>query len=148
MNLMRPALPAVAAVFLMWAVEARADWAQSTDVMVVKASPANDEPQVQNPPSFTWSRHPSAPARYDFQILKSDGVTVALTGSTSRNWFLPTKALPAGTYFWKVRPAGTSLSAEFLVLFDVGCKNHRPVVTTSSTGVRTVTVGSQSFVLN
>ena len=50
-----------------------------------------------------------------------------------------------------VLPAGAGVQAEFLVVFDVGCKRPAMNVVANGTGVgatRTVTVGSQSITLN
>jgi hypothetical protein len=99
---------ALAAVLssLLFSFNAHADWAQSTDPLVVQAAPANGQVQAQNPPGFTWSRHPTGPASYDIQITPAGGSGVTYT--TDRNWYLPTKALAMGNYTWRVRPSGSS----------------------------------------
>jgi hypothetical protein len=96
---------AVALTSLLCSLSARADWAQSTDPLVVQPAPANGQVQAQNPPGFAWARHPSGPASYDIQITQVGGSSTLAT--TDRNWYLPTKALPLGSYTWRVRPSGT-----------------------------------------
>jgi hypothetical protein len=97
---------AAALTSLLWPVVARADWAQSTDPLVVRANPSRDEVQLQNPPTFTWARHPSGATRYEIQITPKGG---APAGSTvERNWYLPTRVLAPGDYTWRVRPAGSN----------------------------------------
>ncbi|UTY60551.1 DUF4962 domain-containing protein [Massilia sp. erpn] len=59
--------------------------------------------QAQNPPGFSWARHPSKPATYTVEITGPSGVLPVAT--VTRNWYLPSKALPAGTYSWRVRPS-------------------------------------------
>jgi len=90
---------------LLWPVVARADWAQSTDPLVVRANPASGEVQLQNPPTFTWARHPGGAARYDIQVAPKGGSPTSST--VDRNWYLPAKALAPGDYTWRVRPAGS-----------------------------------------
>ena len=41
-----------------------ADWALSTDPAVVRPAPDNYQLQAQNPPGFTWARHPLNPPGY------------------------------------------------------------------------------------
>jgi hypothetical protein len=90
---------------LLWPFSARADWTQSSDPLVVRTNPSNGEVQLQNPPTFTWARHPGA-ARYEIQILPKDGAPVGAT--VDRTWYLPAKSLAQGDYTWRVRPAGSS----------------------------------------
>ena len=97
---------AVVASSLLWSLNARADWAQSTDPLVVQPAPTNGQVQAQNPPGFTWARYPTGPASYDIQITPAGGSPVTYT--TDRNWYLPTKALAMGNYTWRVRPTGSS----------------------------------------
>ena len=99
---------AVAAVLssLMWSFSAHADWARSTDPLVVRPAPDNGAAQAQNPPGFTWARHPTGPASYDVEITPVGGT--ALKATVNRNWYLPTKALAAGNYTWRVRPSGST----------------------------------------
>lgn len=85
---------------------AHADWAQSTDAMVVRPAPFNMDVQVQNPPSFTWARHPTNFTSYTLEIRS--GATVVRTYTSTRNWYLPSKALPPGTYTWRVRPTSST----------------------------------------
>lgn len=82
---------------------AHADWATSTDPLVVVATPADLRVQVQNPPTFAWPRHSTNPASYVLEVRS--GTTVVRTYTASRNWYLPSQALPNGTYSWRVRPA-------------------------------------------
>jgi hypothetical protein len=91
---------------LLWSFSAHADWAQSTDPLVVQPSPDNSQVQAQNPPGFTWARHPSGPAAYDIEITPVGGTPVKAT--VDRNWYLPNKALAMGNYTWRVRPAGST----------------------------------------
>ena len=86
---------------------AKADWAASSDPLVVKPRPSNGDLQPQNPPGFTWARHPGGPARYEVDIL-ADGAATPSKATVERNWYLPTRALAAGSYTWRVRPAGSS----------------------------------------
>ncbi|GAB3473766.1 alginate lyase [Massilia terrae] len=97
---------ALAVSSLLFGANARADWAQSTDPLIIKAAPANGDVQVQNPPGLTWARYPTGPASYEVQITPNGGVPVSAT--VTRNWYLPSKALPPGTYSWRVRPTGSS----------------------------------------
>ena len=85
-------------------LNAHADWAQATDPLIVQPGPAGGAVQAQNPPGFTWARHPAGPAAYDIEITPAGGApTVAVV---ERNWYLPAKALPLGNYTWRVRPSG------------------------------------------
>jgi hypothetical protein len=86
---------------------ARADWAQSTDALVVHVLPANGESQPQNPPSFTWARHATGPATYEVEITLN-GSTAPIRATVDRNWYLPTTALPNGNYTWRVRPSNST----------------------------------------
>ena len=87
-------------------LNARADWAQSTDPLIVQPGPSNNAVQAQNPPGFTWARHPAGPAAYEIEITPVGGApTKAIV---ERNWYLPSKALPLGNYTWRVRPNGSS----------------------------------------
>lgn len=87
-------------------LHAHADWAQATDPLIVQPSPANSAIQAQNPPGFTWARHPTGPAAYDIDITPAGGAPIVAV--VKRNWYLPTKALPLGNYTWRVRPTGSS----------------------------------------
>jgi hypothetical protein len=91
---------------LLCSFSARADWAQSTDPLVVQPAPANGQVQAQNPPGFAWARYPTGPASYEIEITQQGGASVKAT--VERNWYLPTKALALGNYTWRVRPAGSS----------------------------------------
>ncbi|MET3132120.1 hypothetical protein AAKU55_002390 [Oxalobacteraceae bacterium GrIS 1.11] len=84
-----------------------ADWATSADPTVVHALPSDSRTQPQNPPGFTWSRHASNPTSY---VIEITGKTIQ-TYTTDRNWFLPTTALPAGHYTWRVRPGTAAAGA-------------------------------------
>ncbi|ALK96307.1 heparinase [Massilia sp. WF1] len=98
----------VAAAFssLLWPLGAHADWAQSSDPLVVRANPSSGEAQLQNPPTFTWARHPGGAAHYDIEITREGGAPV--TATVDRNWYLPTRSLVQGRYTWRVRPAGSN----------------------------------------
>jgi hypothetical protein len=96
----------VALASLLCSFSARADWAQSNDPLVVRTKPANSEVQLQNPPTFTWARHPGGAARYDIQIAPEDGSP--LTATVDRNWYLPARSLVPGSYTWRVRPTGST----------------------------------------
>jgi hypothetical protein len=107
MNFPRTGLAhAAALVALLLSMDARADWAQSSDPLVIKAAPADSQVQPQNPPAFTWARHPAGPASYEIEITPVGGSPVKAV--VNRNWYLPTKALALGKYTWRVRPAGTT----------------------------------------
>lgn len=86
--------------------QVRADWAQSADPLAVVPGPANSQLLAQNPPTFTWSRHPTNPTSYVIEIYA--GNSLVSTFTSKRNWYLPAKALPYGTYTWRVRPATLS----------------------------------------
>lgn len=102
----RALLTSAAWLLFPYSQQAHADWAESTDIMIVRPAPVNMAVQVQNPPSFTWARHPTNNASYTLEIRS--GTTVVRTYTTTRNWLLPPVALPAGTYTWRVRPTNTS----------------------------------------
>jgi hypothetical protein len=92
---------------LLLAGAARADWAESSDPLVVKPRPANGDNQPQNPPGFTWARHAAGPAQYVVEILAA-GSSSPLAVTVARNWYLPSRAMAAGSYSWRVRPANSS----------------------------------------
>ena len=73
---------------LLWSFSARADWAQSTDPLIVQPAPANGAVQAQNPPGFAWARYPTGPASYEIEITPVGGPPVKAT--VDRNWSLPT----------------------------------------------------------
>jgi len=107
MNFPRKGMAVLAALAAMLcSFSARADWAQSTDPLIVQPNPANSAVQAQNPPAFFWARHPSGPAAYEIEITPSGGAPVKAT--VDRNWYLPTKALALGNYTWRVRAAGAN----------------------------------------
>jgi len=100
---------AVALTSLLCSFSARADWAQSTDPLVVQPAPANGQVQAQNPPGFAWARYPTGPASYVIEITPAGGAPI--TATVDRNWYLPTKAMALGNYTWRVRPSnGTDWS--------------------------------------
>ncbi|MDC8757614.1 DUF4962 domain-containing protein [Janthinobacterium fluminis] len=70
---------------------------------MIKPTPDFLQVQPQNPPSFAWARHRTLPPSYTVE-LSSGGVVVA-TYTSTRGFLLPSKALPAGTYSWRVRPS-------------------------------------------
>jgi hypothetical protein len=86
---------------------AHADWAESSDPLVVKPKPANGDNQPQNPPGFTWARHPTGPAQYEVEITAAGSGTPTRV-VVDRNWYLPTKAFAAGSYSWRVHPVNSS----------------------------------------
>jgi hypothetical protein len=106
MSFHRKALGAAAAFTLLCSLDARADWAQSLDPLVVQPSPANSQVQAQNPPSFIWARYPTGPASYVVEVTSAGGTPV--TATVTRNWYLPTKALAMGNYTWRVRPGDST----------------------------------------
>jgi len=81
-----------------------ADWAEVADLYVVRPAPLDRQIQPQNPPAFAWARYPSAtkPTSYTLEVSK-DGLVVARYTST-RNFYLPSKAFESGQYTWRVRP--------------------------------------------
>ncbi|MDL2354321.1 MAG: heparinase II/III family protein [Pseudomonadota bacterium] len=96
----------LAASTLLLCVNARADWAQSTDVLVINPAPALGQVQAQNPPGFTWARHPTGPAQYEVEVTLAGAAPVSTL--VERNWYLPAKALAIGNYSWRVRPLGST----------------------------------------
>jgi hypothetical protein len=92
---------------LLLCASAHADWVQSSDPLVVNPSPAMNQVQAQNPPGFTWARHPTGPAKYELEIAPASGGAPTRV-VVDRNWYLPSKALALGSYTWRVRP-GTSV---------------------------------------
>ncbi|UMR28359.1 heparinase II/III family protein [Massilia sp. MB5] len=85
------------------ALPSHADWALSADPVAVKPKPEQMQVQPQNPPAFTWSRHPLKPASYTVEV--KSGSTVIATYTTKRNFYLPSKAFAAGSYTWRVTPS-------------------------------------------
>jgi hypothetical protein len=107
MQFNRKSLVAAAAFASLFAsVNARADWVQSTDPLVVQAKPEMNQVQAQNPPGFTWARHSTGPASYEVEVTPVGGTPTKTI--VNRNWYLPTKALALGNYTWRVRPVGTN----------------------------------------
>ncbi|MDB5753706.1 MAG: heparinase [Massilia sp.] len=98
--------PLLAMSSLLLCMNARADWALSGDVLVVRPAPEQGAVQPQNPPGFTWARHPAGPAQYEVEITRQGAPPVSAI--VERNWYLPTKAMANGNYSWRVRPAGTT----------------------------------------
>jgi hypothetical protein len=100
---------AQAAVFssLLFSLQAHADWAQSADPLIIQPGPVDTQVQAQNPPSFTWARHPSGPASYELEITPS-GTGAPIRVTVERNWYLPTTAMALGNYSWRVRPSGST----------------------------------------
>jgi hypothetical protein len=95
------------ATLLLCGGAAHADWAESGDPLVVKPKPANGDKQPQNPPGFTWARHPAGPAQYEIEILAA-GSSTPTRVVVDRNWYLPANAFPMGNYSWRVRPLNSS----------------------------------------
>jgi hypothetical protein len=96
---------AVAAALLV-SFNARADWAQSIDPLVIQPAPRDNLVQAQNPPGFTWARYPSGPASYQVELTLAGSAPTYAT--VERNWYLPNAALPLGNYSWRVRPSGST----------------------------------------
>jgi hypothetical protein len=95
--------------------QSHAEWAESSDALAIKPLPSNAQRQVQNPPSFSWSRHPSNPASY---IIEIQGGGTTTTATVNRNWYLPVHAFVAGQYSWRVRPSTStdwSTSRKFVI---------------------------------
>jgi len=90
---------------VLWPLRAHVDWARSPDPLVVQANPADGAAQRQNPPTFTWARHPGGADRYEIRIAPPHGPPFGAT--VERNWYLPMRALAPGDYTWRVRPAGS-----------------------------------------
>jgi hypothetical protein len=76
---------------------ARADWVESRDPLVVKAMPSPNTVPPQNPPSFSWARYPGAAGGYEIEIA-SDDRSFLTTTAVDRNWYLPSTVLPTGSY--------------------------------------------------
>ena len=92
---------------LLLSLHAHADWTQSTDPLIIQPGPVDPQVQAQNPPGFTWARHPSGPASYDLEITPS-GAGTPIRVTVERNWYLPPTAMALGNYSWRVRPTGTT----------------------------------------
>ena len=99
---------------LLLCMNARADWAQSTDVLVVKPGPALGQVQAQNPPGFTWARHPTGPAQYEVEITlarrRADHAPSSSATGTCRPRPWPT-ATTAGACARSARPTGRRRAA-------------------------------------
>jgi len=107
MEFQRKSLILAAALASLFAsVNARADWVQSTDPLVIQAKPEMNQVQAQNPPGLTWARHATGPASYEVEITPVGGSPTKVI--VDRNWYLPSKALALGNYTWRVRPVGSS----------------------------------------
>ncbi len=86
--------------------QVHADWAQAVTPLEIRTVPENNLIQPQNPPTFSWSRHAQNPASYVIEV-RSNGAVVR-TYTSTRSWYLPSKALPLGEYTWRVRPSTTT----------------------------------------
>jgi hypothetical protein len=84
---------------------AAADWAESSDPLVVSPAPRDGSEEIQNPPGFSWARAPGAQG-YEL-VLRGPG-NEEQVWQASRNWFLPSSHLKPGEYTWKVRPKGSN----------------------------------------
>ncbi|RFP09617.1 MULTISPECIES: heparinase II/III family protein [unclassified Duganella] len=95
----------VALAFSLVAGASRADWAESTDMSIVRPAPTDAQSQVQNPPAFAWARYPTGikPASYTLEV--SSGGKVYATFTAYRNFYLPSVTFPAGQYTWRVKPS-------------------------------------------
>ena len=110
-------LPALVVLASLAGPQAHADWAQSTDPLIIAARPTNLQIQAQNPPTYTWARYPTTVTGYTLEIRSSAGAVVA-TYTTDRNWYLPSATLPVGSYSWRVRPTNNtdwSTARQFVV---------------------------------
>jgi hypothetical protein len=85
---------------------ARADWVVAPEFEAVRPLPDKNQVQPQNPPSFSWSRHKLAVPGYVIEVKAANGSTT--TYNATRNWYLPSKALAAGAYTWRVRPSNST----------------------------------------
>lgn len=88
-----------------------ADWTVSSDPAAVRPTPAKLEVVVQNPPSFAWSRLPTATSAttYVLEVTREGASTPTATYTgLKRNWHLPSAVFQPGTYIWKVRPTAES----------------------------------------
>lgn len=87
----------------------RADWAESTDISVVRPAPSDLLPQPQNPPAFTWARFATKipPTQYKLEI--SQGGKVVATYFTKRSFYLPSTRMAEGTYTWRVLPDNSTV---------------------------------------
>lgn len=93
---------AAAALMATLCGQARADWAQAATPLEIKTLPANLAAQAQNPPTFSWSRYSTSPPSYTIELYLN-GV-LQTTYTSTRNWYMPSHALPVGTYSWRVTP--------------------------------------------
>lgn len=110
---------ALAVVLACASAPSHADWAQSIYPNYMPPMPTNRQAQSQNPPAFTWSKYPGDASKYlvDIQAETTPGSNVykslsATYYETTRNFYLPSMALPAGNYQWRVTPAGTLASGK------------------------------------
>ena len=92
---------------LFLSLQAHADWAQSLDPLIIQPGPVETQVQAQNPPGFTWARHPDGPASYELEITPA-GTGAPVRVTVERNWYLPPTAMALGSYSWRVRPTGTT----------------------------------------
>jgi hypothetical protein len=82
-----------------------ADWATSTNIEAVRPAPDKMQLQPQNPPGFSWSRHPTATSSTWYLVIITPPTGTPIKAAVSRNWLLPTKQFTAaGIYTWKVAP--------------------------------------------
>ncbi|MQA19995.1 heparinase II/III domain-containing protein [Rugamonas rivuli] len=92
------------------AATAPVEWvtAAAADPYTVQPGPTNLMPQPQNPPAFAWPRYPVYPKPPGYILEVSSGGVVIGTYTTTRNFYLPSKAMTAAatgtTYSWRVRP--------------------------------------------
>jgi len=86
------------------------DWTLPTAANVIQAQPSNLAVQANNPPGFSWPMYQFKPAVYDFELTGPGSAAPVVTSGITRNWYLPTTPLAAGTYSWRVR-ASAPLSA-------------------------------------
>jgi hypothetical protein len=115
-----------------------ADWVttRSSSPEIVKPAPEQVLLQVQNPPSFAWPRHANYPAQYVVEILPAGGI--ASSHTVSRNFLLPSSALPLGNYEWRVRPLSTPLDWSDKRPFTIDSNSRNFIVPASSELATTV----------
>ncbi|MDC8758272.1 heparinase II/III domain-containing protein [Janthinobacterium fluminis] len=86
----------------------QSDWSVSTDPSVVRAAPAGNQVQAQNPPGFAWPRFVDArrvaASSYNVRVVGTNGTSGSYEFVVKRNWLLPEQALAAGDYQWQVKP--------------------------------------------
>lgn len=101
---MRASATGVALFLGLLAGPSRADWAESTDMAVVRPMPSALAVQAQNPPAFTWARYKGGTGVTSYTVEVSKDGAVYATYTANRNFYLPSQRFPVGTYTWRARP--------------------------------------------